>query len=166
MAKNREEQAQDNRQESGRPDKKARADRTKRVPLGSFRRKLTVDDDFVKKMDRDGYKLRWINDDGRSRIEQAQQAGYSFVTSDGLEQIGDQGDGNTDPGQRISQVVGTTDDGAPMRAYLMAIPKDWYEEDQREKQKHVDEIDKAIKGGRLSPGEKQYVPEGGISYNP
>lgn len=136
-----------------------------RVPLGNYRRKLSIDDNLKSRIEQDGYVLRWVNDQ-KSRIHDAQQAGYVFVTSDGLEKIGDNGDQNTDPGSRISQIVGTNEVGDPIRAYLMAIPRDFYEEDQQLKQKQVDEIDDAIKGGNVAPGEKQYVPKGGISYQP
>jgi hypothetical protein len=137
-----------------------------RIPLGQHRRKMTVDPELKKRIEREGYVLRWINDDGKVRIQQAKEAGYTFVRADGLEKIGDSGDQNSDPGGRISQIVGTCEDGSPMRAYLMAIKREWHEEDQQAKQQEVDQIDKAIREGRSAPSDNQYVPREGIRYQP
>jgi len=165
MAKGKQAQQRTANRQTG--NRKAEQNREPdRVPLGQYRRKMTLDPKLKQQLERDGYVLRWINDDNRSRIDEAQAAGYTFVTTQGIERIGDDGDQNTDPGSRISMRVGTCDDGSAMRAYLMAIPRQYYEKDQSEKQKQIDAIDQAIKNGQAAPGEKQYVPEGGIRYQP
>lgn len=138
-----------------------RVDRKKRVPLGVPRAKMTVSDTPPDKV------RRWVNDHP-GRIQRAQSGGYEFVRDDSVS-VGDNvEDGNTDMGSRISMVVGKDEAGNPLRAYLMEIDKDLYEEDQQEKLKIVDRIDSAIKGGtnQNTLGEKGYIPESGISYNP
>ena len=60
------------------------------------------------------------------------------------------------------------EDGQPMRAYLMAIDEDLYQEDQAEKQKEVDQIDTHIHSGAIGgtkPGQDgRYVKD--INYKP
>lgn len=136
-----------------------KADRSKRVPLGTPHRKLTADIP-------DGKVGRWVNDRG-GRLMQAQRGGYEFVTDD--INIGEGSENaNTDLGSKISQVVGTKEDGTPQTSYLMVIDKDMYDADQAEKQNQVDGIDESIKQGALQNtlGDKGYTPEGGIQYNP
>jgi hypothetical protein len=139
---------------------KQRDDRRKRVPLSGMRSKLSAPQ-------REGYVRRWFNDTG-GRLMDAENAGYEFVTDTGL-QIGDPGtDGNQDTGSRVSKVVDRQENGQPMRAYLMEIKKEWYDEDQKNKQKQVDRVDEAIMGGNHenSLGARGYVPKGGIKYKP
>jgi len=134
--------------------------RRKRTPLGVMRGKLDA------KIP-DGFVGRWINDEG-NRISAAIQGGWEFMK--GGEPVG-QGpvDLNSDLGSYTSQIAGTKDDGSPLRTYLMVIKREWYEEDQREKQRPVDEIDNQIRRGKFAPNggsnDKQYVPSGGININ-
>lgn len=115
--------------------------RRKRVPLGVHHSKMTVPSDLIP----DTHVGRWINDDD-NRINQAVAGGWDFVTRTNNSHVGgDHNDKNTDIGSRISQVVGTKKGGDIMRAYLMKIPREWYEEDQARKQKDVDMIDEAIR---------------------
>ncbi|MBS3776400.1 MAG: hypothetical protein KGY70_14490 [Bacteroidales bacterium] len=133
-------------------------DRKKRVPLGSPHRKMTVQDVPNDKV------ARWINDKP-GRLQSAQEGGYEFVRKNETETGEGAESSNSDLGSYISQVVGTHESGEPMRAYLMMIDKDTYKSDQKEKQKEVDKVDKAIAEGRLqnSLGQKGYIPESGIS---
>lgn len=118
-----------------------------RVPLGSPTQKLTIRD-YGGQLD--GYVPRWVNDKG-ARISQALQGGYEPVLKDDRIAAGAAGeDRNSDMGSWVSQIVGTKEDGSPMRAYLMRIKREWYDEDQKAKQKQVDAIDEAIKGGRIN----------------
>jgi hypothetical protein len=139
---------------------RARKDkRAERTPLGSFRTKLNVADKDP------AYEYRWVNDTP-GRIEQAQAGGYEHVTD---ATTGETGETNTDVGSRTSSIVGRTEDGKGLRAYLMRIPKDFYDADQAEKQKVNDQIDEAIHGGSVEgePGKDGvYVPKSGISYQP
>jgi hypothetical protein len=134
--------------------REVQADRKKRVPLGVPRPKLTVPA-------RAGYKRRWVNDDGKGRLQAALEGGYTHVTDPNL-RVGDDGGGDrTD--SRVSRIVGRGEGGKPLRAFLMEIPSELYKEDQASKQAALDEVDRAIRKGRLVPQgeEHRYVPDKG-----
>jgi hypothetical protein len=130
------------------------AGRKQRVPLGVPRTKLTTPQ-------RQGYKRRWINDDGKGRLQNALAGGYSYVEDPDL-QVGEDGGGDR-PDSRVSRIVGRGEGGKPLRAFLMEIPSELYQEDQASKQAALDEVDRAIRKGRLvTDGEEhRYVPDGG-----
>ena len=135
--------------------------RKERVPFGVPQSRLTVanqDPNFV---------YRWINDDGRGRLDRAISGGYEFVQSEGQKVGSGAADGNSDVGSKVSRVVGTQENGSGMRAYLMRIRREWYVEDQRSKQSQVDEIDRAIRRGdaHKSGDDNRYVPKSGISMD-
>lgn len=93
------------------------------------------------------FQYRWMNDDWAkdpSRIQKAEMAGYKPV--EGMKKA----------------IVGTNDDGSPIRAICMAIPKEWYEEDKKAKFRELDKVDAAIKGGTLEQqaNDKRYIPDG------
>ena len=125
--------------------------RSKRVPLGVARSKLSVPV-------RLGYQRRWIND-AEGRIANAESGGYQFAVDDKL-QIGQQDidNENRDLGARISRVVDKT---TGQKAYLMEIKEDFYEEDQTAKIRKVEEVDRRIKTGKLEAVEGGYVPDEG-----
>lgn len=137
-----------------RPTDPKTAARAKRVPLGVPRTKLAVPQ-------RPGYKRRWINDDGKGRLQAAAEGGYTHVCDPNLH-VGEDGGGDkTD--SRVSRIVGRGEGGKPLRAFLMEIPSEQYKEDQASKQRALDEVDRAIrKGGLVSQGaEHRYIPDGG-----
>lgn len=108
----------------------------KRTPLSGIRRKLSYDN-----QDKD-YVYRWVNDNDR-RLQNAQEGGYEFVEkADRDDHAGDDDvtNENAGVGSAISKIVNR--DGT--KAYLMRIKKEWYEEDQREKQKIPDQIEAQI----------------------
>jgi len=125
------------KQARGRPRKQ---DRTERIPLGTMRTKLAVEP-------MEGYILRWVNDKD-NRINFAEQGGYDFVTYD---ELGDRtiGQHNTtsdssEEGEKVSKVVGTTQNGAPLSSFLMKIRKEWYDEDQAKKAGYVDSTEQSL----------------------
>lgn len=127
------------------------AGRAKRVPLGVQQAKLSADI-------RTGYVGRWVNDD-KNRIQAALGAGYEFVMRDAVAN-------STDPGNRISQIVGTKEGGHPLTAYLMEIPEEWYREDQQAKAQQVDDTEGLIRRGELTQkvgSDGSYIPSQGIS---
>ena len=140
------------------PDKigKVKRKKVERVPFGAHRTKLQVPAI-------EGYKLRWINDvDGRP--DRAIEGGYEFVMKDEVPKAIGQGNlhqDNSDMNGRVSRVVskGKT---TPIRAYLMKIRQEWYDEDQVAKEGVNRQIDEALRQG--TPGgntvENQYVPKG------
>lgn len=130
-------------------EKTVKPTRAKRVPFGAPRLKLAVEQQI------EGYVLRWINDIP-GRLVAAEQGGYSYVNP--LEV------GHSSADEKVSVLAGTTDNGAPIYAYLMKIPLEWHLEDEQSKQGALDEIDRAIRGGKIEAIDNQrYIPEGGIS---
>lgn len=125
--------------------------RSKRVPLGVARSKLSVPT-------RPGYQRRWIND-AEGRIANAEAGGYQFAVDENL-QIGQQDidNENRDLGARISRVVDKT---TGQKAYLMEIKEEFYKEDQTAKVRKVEEVDRRIKTGKLEAVEGGYVPDQG-----
>lgn len=135
--------------------------RKERIPFGVPQSRLTVanpDPSFV---------YRWVNDDGRGRIDRALAGGYEFAPSVGQKVGSGSADGNSDVGSKVSRIVGTQEGGAGMRAYLMRIPRELYDQDQRAKQAQVDEVDKAIRRGdaHKSGDDKRYIPKEGTSVS-
>ena len=117
------------------------SNRRERVPFGVPQRK------FPDVPDNDGFQYRIINDNWMkdpARIIKAEKGGYEKV--EGYD----------------SMNVGTNDDGSIIKGVLMRIPKDWYDEDQKEKRKEVDRVDEAIRKGKLEAqqGDNRYIPQG------
>jgi hypothetical protein len=129
----------------------------KRVPFGAHRTKLQVEDTIP------GYVLRWFNDvDGR--LQRAEEGGYVFVTSDEVPRLG-QGalhQGNSDVNSKVSKIVSRGKD--EIRAYLMKIKKEYYDEDQAVKESVNYQVDEAMRAGTPSGNvvENQYVPKGHV----
>lgn len=127
-----------------------------RVPLGTPGMKMSIRD-YGGQLE--GYVPRWINDKG-GRIHQALGGGYEPVFKDDRVVAGESGgDRNSDMGSWVSQIVGTKEDGSPLRAYLMKIKREWYDDDQKAKQQQVDAVDEAIRGGRINEkaGDGRYL---------
>lgn len=139
--------------------KKAAIKRRERVPFGKARQKLSV-----KNLPEDSVG-RWVNDrDGH--VEELLDRGYSFVDKKGVFVGEEVTDGNAALDSRVSKVVGRDEAGRPIVAYLMATPKEFYEEDQKAKAVEIDAVDSAIRQGQHSraAGDNRYIPEsvGGI----
>lgn len=140
-----------------------RSKRPERVPLGVPRSKLTVRHTIP------GHRLRWINDIG-NRINDALYGDYLFVTQDEVGTIGDPNvtPGNQDLGNCVSKTVGTQENGIPLVAYLMKIPREIYEQDQKDKQTDIDLSEQAmLRGEHADDGEveQKYIPSEGIHIN-
>lgn len=93
---------------------------------------------------RPGYTRRWFNDDG-NRIADAEELGYDHVQDTGIQ--------SSDPGSRISRLVGTKANGEPLRAFLMETPDELYAEGLAEKEAYARQIDENLVAGRDSTGE-------------
>lgn len=122
--------------------------------------KLGVD---CAKLIESGYHPYWRNDqDGR--VQEALANGYEFVHPSEIEEV-TLHIGATDlSGDKVSRVVGHTDKGEPIKAYLMKIKKEWFDENQAFYQKRAAAIDAAIRNGTTTPVESAYSPKEGISY--
>jgi hypothetical protein len=128
----------------------AKPPRRRRVPLGAPNFKLSAPP-------REGYHRHWINDSG-SRLAQAEAGGYTFVED------ADDALGKSDPGTKTSVIAGTLPDGSPMRTYLMEIPLEYYEEDQKAEQAQIDQFDQELRRGVVRGAKAQddgayYLPE-------
>ena len=107
------------------------------------------------------YHYHWINDTP-GRIDMAQAGGYQFVPKGEVTLLPGVVSKDSDLGDRVSAVVGRNEDGTPLRAYLMKIRLEWYEESQALLQAKSDATDKAIRAGRTSGQEDGnfYIPKG------
>lgn len=117
-------------------------ERRERVPFSTNRKRLSLNKDL------DGFITRWFNDQD-DRLQRAEDGGYQYVHRKEIGQVGDKdiSNGNTDVNSRVSRVVGRQPTGAPIRAYLMKIRKDWYEADQDKKEEVNRRVDDAIRAG-------------------
>lgn len=123
--------------------------RRKRFRFAGPRLRLQVDESLKDK----GYFYRFFNDD-KGELGQAQRAGYVYVTKTEMGEVEAVGErevhgGNSDLNSFVSRVVGRDAAGVPMRAYLMKLPMDLYNEDQDYREKHVNAlIDEGLRQGR------------------
>lgn len=101
------------------------------------------------------FEYRWFNDDG-NRIAEAIESGREYVFKD--EVTLDTSVEKPGLGSCVSKCVGKHADGSPKMAYLLRIHKEWYDEDQIEKQKAADLVDEAIRTGSLSSVPNAYTP--------
>jgi len=112
----------------------------------------------------DGYHLHIFTDNG-SRIQEALDNGYEFVRPDEIGGVSENVvSRNGDLGDRIRYLVNPRAEGTEQYGYLMKQRQEWYEEDQRALQTRNNQIDSAIKRGKIT-GENPgfYVPQGGIT---
>ena len=115
---------------------KSPSGRPQRTPIGS-RNVLTVNGKDP------NYEYRIVNDEG-DRVEQFKAAGYDVVAAKDVT-IGD---------RRITQAstegsVAQAAVGGGLKAVVMRIKKEWYEEDQAAKQAEIDKTEAAMKSDAL-----------------
>jgi hypothetical protein len=124
--------------------------------------KLTVNNEIP------GYKLHIFNDEP-GRIQTAIDGGWEFVNPEEVGGVKDSvTSGNTDLGEKVRYLVGASEKGDGLYAYLLKIKQEWWEEDQKELHKRNDRVDEAIRGGvNVKEGTSSdgfYTPKGGITY--
>lgn len=90
---------------------------------------------------------RFVNDIG-DRVEAFKEAGYEPVPASAV-RIGDKRVGAASAEGSVAQASV----GGGTKAVLMAIPKEWYEEDQQAKQAHVTELEQTMKQQALAQNE-------------
>lgn len=114
--------------------------------------KLTIHPDVVDRFEKEGWHLHIFNDTP-GRVEEALSAGYEFVTP---EEIGSAVTSvvsrNTALDDKVKYLVGASEEGNGMYAYLMKTRKEYYLEDQEQLQKRNDYIDSQIRSGRNTVG--------------
>lgn len=114
--------------------------------------KLGVDES---KLDRSTYEYRWVNDTG-SRLKQLHGEDWDVAPELATD---------TDGGGTVnSKIAGTDDNGKPFNTILMRKRKDWYEDDQKAKQKPLAAMDDAIRRGVVHQQSEPELREG--SYTP
>ena len=113
--------------------------RRKRTPFGVQSLKLDIDDETKRRLEAEGKVPVWINDVG-NRLQEARNGDYEFEHA---AEVG----GEVKEDTRIMRRVGTTKFGEATNAYLMSIPKEYYDEDQDLKEEANRATDRAIKGG-------------------
>lgn len=116
----------------------ARAGRAKRTPING-RNILSLTNK------EDGYIYRFVNDVG-DRVEIFKERGWELVDAKDV-RIGDRRVESAGPlGSKAQASV----DKQGTKAFVMRIPKDWYDEDQAEKAKAIAEQEKSMKQSALS----------------
>ena len=122
-------------------------DKTVRVPFGGPRLKLQLSPQDMKLFKKREMVPYWFNDEA-GRIERALGAGYNFVDPKFAGSLGQgalhQDGQDPESGVRVSLVVNKD---PVIRAYLMEIPKEFYDEDQAAKQAKNDQVDEALAAG-------------------
>lgn len=108
-------------------------ERGERVPVGFNRNILTVSGL------EDGYIYRWVND-VEDRIIRFKQGGYETVENN--VSVGDE---TVNSSQGVADTAVYRNVGGGTVAYLMRIPKEFYDEDFEEKMKHVNSIEESTK---------------------
>lgn len=104
------------------------------------------------------FHYHYFKNDGK-RVQAAMAAGYRPVVNDETSgyNVNVAEDSLADQGQWEATVTGRLEGGQPQVSYLMAIPIEFYEQDQATKQKGIDAIDQAILGNELTPNEGDAV---------
>ena len=110
-----------------------RLPREKRTPINGTRNILTI------RGQEPGYRYRIVNDDS-DRIPMLQEQGYELV-QDASITVGDRRIANpTKEGSPVQVSV-----GGGQKGFVMRIKEEWYQEDQKTKQKAVDDLDESMK---------------------
>lgn len=97
---------------------------------------------------RAGFHRHWFNDTP-GRVAHMKERGYKIVTERGVP---------------ITVMGSVSAQGTGLLQYLMEIPLQWFEQDQRESQKAADEIEATIRRGEMAVGDgrNRYVPRDGV----
>lgn len=124
-----------------------------RADFGAAQQKLQV-------LNQDSqYHYHWIND-YPGRVQYSIARGYDFVSPRDIELVPGVVPLNADLGDRVSMVVGSTEAGQPLVAYLMRIPMEFYNEDQSDIQADIDRREAGIRKGKTTGQETDsfYTP--------
>lgn len=124
--------------------------------------KLSVDES---KLDKD-FTYRWVNDTG-GRIQELEARDWDVVNDTEIKP------GTNAEGTVVSVHGGKQENGQGFRQVLMMKRKDWYEEDQKERQAPLEEIEEQLKSGQpitekpadQALAQHSYTPGGGNSIN-
>lgn len=78
-------------------------------------------------LDTENFVYRWVNDEDH-RPSMLYEYDYDFVGESDIKNYNNINSDNESDG-RVRKLCGTTKDGKPLFTYLMAKPKDWWEDD-------------------------------------
>lgn len=147
---------------TSRPEPQER--RRQRIPMDMPRMRMNY-------KERPGYHRHVFNDDG-GRIQDALEGGYQFVMKEAAPNIGEGHDVSQRQGvgSKVCWPVGSRDNGEAIMGYLMEIPLEYYEEDQRAReQRTLEALSSARRKGQSKeePGPDELYPTaGGIKAGP
>lgn len=143
-----------------------------RIPMSAPHQKLAVPEI-------PGYHLHWHLS---KNVPRALQAGYTHVTLDDSVQVANTGladpknvSGSTDLGHNVSIIAGDSQDGTsePDRLYLMKIPLEWWQQDQKALLQRNESIAQQLRGGvagaeseGMNDRNKRYMKEGQRLFYP
>jgi hypothetical protein len=137
---------------SGRSTQQALKERNKKMKRVPLKDQVSLSFDL-----NPNYKYREVIDRG-GRLKAFQQAGYIFDEKPTKEHEGRSKDA-TNIGKYRTRIVGTMDNGQPIRAFIMKIKKEWYDADQEAK---LDVIDQRMRQvAKIEGIEPKYMKEGG-----
>jgi len=110
-------------------------------------------------LDHDRFEYRWLNDTPARIHAKTKDDDWDIVTRDGVKEA------SPDLSNAFRYVVGTNKDGSPLYAYLCRKPRNYFDDDQRTKHRHLDRQLEDLRRGNDREGTTQsdYVPAGGIS---
>ena len=123
--------------------------RSRKSNFGGLRLKLSVNAEIP------GFHLYWENDDGEGAIEQLLDDGFDFVTPEEVgmkSRYSESVVADSELTNRVSRFVGKTEQGLPMRAFLLKCPNDVWAERESERHAMADERDADIR--RRARGEQ------------
>lgn len=132
------------------------AARSRRTSLGGAQLKLEVTNTDVP-----GYHLFWENDTD-NRLERLLAEGFEFCTPEevGMARVSTRVVVDSEITDRVSRHVGATDEGKPMRAFLMKCPLDLWEDIQYSISDLADSRDRDILEAAENGGKERYQPKG------
>lgn len=134
-----------------------RAQRRERGNISGRRVRLSVRED---KLDRNLWEYRFVNDEG-NRVHTFQEDGWELVP----DRDGEIKKDGTGMGAEVAQLVGTQKTGAALRAVLMRIPKEIYQDDQLAKQRAIDETEVSLKSGAVPGADSVITAREGLSIS-
>lgn len=128
-----------------RQETREEAPRARPVTFGGPRLKLAVNASIP------GYHMIWENDTDDGNIEQLLVEGFEFVTKSEVTLT--QGIvADEDLSSRVSRYVGSKEDGSPLRAYLLKIPEEVWQERESYRYNEADLRDDNIRRGIVGSG--------------
>lgn len=96
-----------------------------------------------------GYHATWVND-YPGNVQRYLDMGYAPVYQSDAVKIGDLAEDYANRlGTWINVIVGKTEENQPLRAFLLKIPQEWYDQDRAEKTQERIRKEKQIFGDRL-----------------